>query len=204
LNAKLLNTVALTQTFLPTICDFKARVLLLSPNIVASLQLPFHGIENVISMALEGFITTLRRELGTLGIEVCHLKLGTFDGAGLSSKHLTEPIRCGRTWNWSPATRAMYADNYISQMRNPGTRGVFSDSGNGAKGSSIRKLHNAVFDALTQNHPRQTWRVGRGSVAYDLIGNWVPSAIVQYMLGIRRVSLDTISEPKLENSVHQP
>jgi NAD(P)-dependent dehydrogenase (short-subunit alcohol dehydrogenase family) len=42
LNAKVLNTIAVTQAFLPTVCQFKARVLVLTPGIVASLRPPFH------------------------------------------------------------------------------------------------------------------------------------------------------------------
>lgn len=42
LNAKVLNTIAVTQAFLPTVCQFKARVLVLTPGVVASLRPPFH------------------------------------------------------------------------------------------------------------------------------------------------------------------
>jgi hypothetical protein len=58
-----------------------------------------------------------------------------------------------------------------------------------------------VFDALTQKRPRKVWRVGRGSVTYDVVGNWVPAGIVGWMMGLKRVSLDTACEPKLEDSV---
>jgi len=43
LNAKVLNTILITQAFLPTVCEFKARVLVLTPSITASLRPPFHG-----------------------------------------------------------------------------------------------------------------------------------------------------------------
>jgi hypothetical protein len=52
-----------------------------------------------------------------------------------------------------------------------------------------------------QIRPRKVWRVGRGSVTYDLVGNWVPSGIVGWMMGLQRVSLDAASKPKLEDSV---
>lgn len=201
LNAKVLNTIAVTQAFLPTICEFKGRVLLLTPSIVSSLQPPFHGVESAVVGALQGFITSLRGELGTLGIEVCHLKLGTFDFSSAGSKHHLTPISVHRTYAWPPSARALYGQNYVTQSRIAGSRGLFNENGAAAKGSSLRKLHKAVFDALTQKHPKQVWRVGRGSVAYDIVGTWVPQGIVGWMLGIRRVSLDEISEPQLQDSV---
>ena len=50
-------------------------------------------------------------------------------------------------------------------------------------------------------HTRKIWRVGRGSVAYDIVGNWAPTGLVGWILGIRQVSLDEVAEPKLEDSV---
>ena len=64
------------------------------------------------------------------------------------------------------------------------------------KGSSLRELHHVVFDALTAKSPYNTWRVGRGSVAYDLIGKLVPSSVIGWMLGLRRMSLAEIATPQ--------
>ena len=35
LNAKMLHTIAVTQALLPTVCEFKSRVLMLTPSIIA-------------------------------------------------------------------------------------------------------------------------------------------------------------------------
>lgn len=203
LNAKVLNTIATTQAFLPTICDFKARVLVLTPGIVSSLRPPFHGVESAVVGALEGFTTSLRGELGTLGIEVCQLKLGTFTYNNVGGKQHLQRMNEPMTHTWSQSTRSLYAHNYLTQSRIARNRGAFNDSESVSMstGSSLRELHNAVFDSLTQKHPRKVWRVGRGSVAYDFVGNWVPTGLVGWMLGIRRVSLDEAAEPKLEDSV---
>lgn len=53
------------------------------------------------------------------------------------------------------------------------------------KGSSLRELHNGVFDALTVARPRNVWHVGNGSLVYDVVGKWVPAGVVGWMLGIR-------------------
>lgn len=54
------------------------------------------------------------------------------------------------------------------------------------RGTPVRVLHDAVFDALVSRKPRGTRYVGRGSLAYDVIGRWVPSGFVGWMLGSNR------------------
>ncbi|KAF1942577.1 DUF1776-domain-containing protein [Clathrospora elynae] len=195
LNAKILCTIAVAQALLPTVCEFKSRVLMLTPSIIASLRPPFHSVETTIVSALEGFLASLRAELGTLGIEVVQFHLGTFDLTNVGPKHHLQTKATGIPHTWPATTRTLYADNFANQTRVAHNRLL------NHTGSSLRELHNAVFDALTQKRPRKVWRVGRGSVTYDLVGNWVPSGLVGWMMGLQRVSLDTASKPKLEDSV---
>jgi NAD(P)-dependent dehydrogenase (short-subunit alcohol dehydrogenase family) len=198
LNAKVLNTIAVTQALLPTVCEHKARILMLTPSIVASLRPPFHSVETTIVKALEGFLASLRAELRTLGIDVLQFHLGTFDYSHVGPKHHLQTRAAGSPHAWPATTRALYARNFETQTRAGPSRGFLNAD---SSGSSLRELHNAVFDALTQNRPRSIWRVGRGSVTYDLVGSWVPDNLVGWMMGLRRVSLDTHRAPKLEDSV---
>lgn len=65
------------------------------------------------------------------------------------------------------------------------------------KGTSIRKLHESVFDALQAKRPRRTWYVGRGSLTYDFIGGWMPAGVVSWMMGLqkpREVPLEDTAE----------
>jgi hypothetical protein len=156
------------------------------------------SVETAVVSALEGFTASLRAELGTLGIDVCQFKLGTFDCANVGGKQIQSLAGPG-THLWPATTKELYAANYVKQSRIGQSRGLFNQTGN--TGSSLRELHNAVFDALTQKKPRRTWRVGRGSSTYDFVGNWVPAGLVGWMMGIRRVSLNEVSEPQLEDSV---
>lgn len=198
LNAKVLNTIAVTQAFLPTVSEFKARVLMCTPSIVSSLQPPFHSVETAVVSALEGFTSSLRGELGTLGIDVCQFKLGTFDCSHVGTKQHLQTTAGPNTVAWPATTRRLYASNFVSQSRVAQTRGLVTANNSG---SSLRELHNAVFDALTQRRPRHVWRVGRGSVTYDLVGSWVPAGLVGWMMGVKRVSLDeATAEPQLEDA----
>ncbi|KAF2627890.1 DUF1776-domain-containing protein [Macroventuria anomochaeta] len=198
LNAKVLNTIAVTQALLPTICQFKSRVLMLTPSIVASLRPPFHSVETTVVSALEGFLATLRGELRTLSIDVIQFHLGTFDFSNVGPKHQLQTKAAPNPHAWPTTTRQLYADNFVNHTRVGQSRGLFNQN---SHGTSLRELHNAVFDAVTQKRPRKVWCVGRGSVTYGLIGDWVPSSLVDWMMGLRRVSLDTASKPKLEDSV---
>jgi NAD(P)-dependent dehydrogenase (short-subunit alcohol dehydrogenase family) len=199
LNAKVLNTIAVTQAFLPSICEFKARVLMLTPSIVSALRPPFHSVETAVVSALEGFTASLRGELGTLGIEVCQFKLGTFDYTRVGGKQHLQSVAGPDTLVWPATSRKLFAANYVNQSRVAGSRGVFNQLG--STGSPMRELHNAVFDALLQKSPRAVWRVGRGSVTYDLVGKWVPAGIVGWMMGVRRVSTDVATESRVEDSI---
>lgn len=53
------------------------------------------------------------------------------------------------------------------------------------RGTSIRKLHESIFDALHSSRPSRTWYVGRGSLIYDMIGSWIPGGVVGWMLGLQ-------------------
>jgi len=54
------------------------------------------------------------------------------------------------------------------------------------KGSSLRELNNAVFDAMLKGKGGVV-RVGMGSRVYGFVGRWVPSGLVGWMMGVRGV-----------------
>lgn len=71
-------------------------------------------------------------------------------------------------------------------------------------GSSLRELHNAVFDAIetaevskwlpwVSSSPKVI-RVGRGSGTYDFVGSWLPRGLVGWMMGMRKVERTEVTE----------
>lgn len=52
------------------------------------------------------------------------------------------------------------------------------------KGSSLRELNNAVFDAMVREKGGVV-RVGMGSSIYGFVGRWVPKGLVGWMMGMR-------------------
>ncbi|KAK1823254.1 hypothetical protein LTR12_002327 [Friedmanniomyces endolithicus] len=148
LNAMVLNTIATTQLFLPTVIEQKAKVLLLTPSVTPALKPPMHAIESTVYGALEGFASSLSAELRPEGVAVSHFKLGDIDIPAITAK---------QKWKGAPQPRL--------------------------KGTPLRVLHDSVFDALVARRPRRTWHVGRGSLAYEIIGDWVPPAVIGWMMG---------------------
>ncbi|THW21382.1 DUF1776-domain-containing protein [Aureobasidium pullulans] len=61
------------------------------------------------------------------------------------------------------------------------------DDSKRVRGTSIRKLHESIFDALHSSKPSRTWHVGRGSLIYELIGSWIPGGVVSWMMGLQQV-----------------
>ena len=57
----------------------------------------------------------------------------------------------------------------------------------GLRGSSLRELHNAVFDVIDGTEGREVVRVGLGAGLYGFVGRFVPRGLVAWMMGIRRV-----------------
>ena len=149
LNAKVLNTIATTQLFLPCITHFGSRILLLTPTVTPSLRPAGQALESTIYGALDGFTSTLAAELKDEGVSVSHFKLGNFDIPSVSAKQRREGALAPRL-----------------------------------KATPLRTLHDSVFDALVAKKPNRTWYVGRGSVAYDLIGKYAPSSLIGWIMGM--------------------
>lgn len=122
-------------------------------------------------------------ELAPLGIPVTHLKLGAFDlSAGLPRNQLqAQSLQAQRAemLRWPEGTRQLYGRNFLSVAeRGPGV--------GGQKGSPLRELHYAVFDAMA-NRRSGTVTVGMGSSIYTFVGAWVPKGLVGWMMGMRRI-----------------
>ncbi|KAJ6260716.1 hypothetical protein Dda_4945 [Drechslerella dactyloides] len=176
-NLKLIQTLAITQLFLPIVTEFRSRVLFVTPSIPYSLRLPFHAPEVAAVGALEGMIGCLRREVGYTGVQVVWIKTGALDfsgnGNGNGSGKSTQQACRADVLGWSPSVRSVYARGYVS------ARAVGD-----VRGSSLREVNAAVVAGMLDRRVKKVVRVGSGSVAYDVIGRWVPEGVVGWMLGL--------------------
>lgn len=92
LNAKMLNTIAMTQLFLPTLIAHQSKILLLTPSITPALQPPGHAAENAIYAALKAFTSTLAVEMKeqSTGVTITQFKLGNLDIPSVTAKQRRE------------------------------------------------------------------------------------------------------------------
>ena len=67
----------------------------------------------------------------------------------------------------------------------------------------MRELNNTVFDTLVSRRPAAHVRVGRGSLAYDIIGAIAPRSVVGWMLGLGKKSQAPVEEVREEMASSQ-
>ncbi|KAK0748034.1 hypothetical protein B0T21DRAFT_398253 [Apiosordaria backusii] len=178
--------------------DLSPKVLVFTPSIISSINPPFHAPEATICSALSAFTEVLAAELRPLQIPVTHMQLGTFDFSGFTPAQGTrfQSTTAGRgnqglitaagveqTHNWPDAARKTYARNFVSQS----TSAIGANGIRGMRGSSLKDLHDSVFDVIDGSITASTVRVGLGASVYGFVGRWVPKSMVAFMMGIRKV-----------------
>ena len=153
-------------------------LILIQPSITPSLRPPHHAPESVTASALAAWLQTLRLELSGTNVAVTHLKLGSFDftSAARGRQQLITQ-RANRREERRPSggerAKSSWLESYFS----------LGATGHGLKGTSLRELHDGVFDAVVGRYSGGTVFLGRGSWAYEMVGRWVPMGIVGWMIG---------------------
>ena len=206
-NTHLLHPILSIQAFLPLLTarlgpgeKAPPKVIVFTPSIISSINPPFHAPEATVCSALAAFTEVLTGELRPLSIPVTHIQLGTFDFAGFTPATTTGASRNGNgghynggllaaapqnaeTLTWPEPARHAYGRNFVNQSASAISAGRIR----GLRGSSLRSLHNAVFDVIDGSNTCPVVRVGLGASVYGFVGRWVPRGIVSWMMGIRKV-----------------
>lgn len=196
-NTHLLQPILTIQAFLPLLTSrlqpigdkwVPPKVLVFTPSIISSINPPFHAPEATICSALSAFTEVLTAELRPLDIPVTHMQLGTFDFSGFVPARQALNLIQGAgnpedTLTWPDGARHVYGRNFMVQTDSAISGGRIR----GLKGSSLRHLHNAVFDVIDGSTTRDTVRVGLGAGVYGFVGRFAPRSLVSWMMGIRKV-----------------
>ena len=154
-------------------------MILLQPSITACLQPPHHAPESLAASALDAWLQTLRSELAGTGVAVTHIKLGAFDfGTAIGAKQQLTLLSERRKFD---------EGSVLPDDPNPAPSWLRSFAGNyakrGTKSSSLRELHDGVFDTVVGRISSGTIFLGRGSLTYDVVGRWVPKGLIGWMMG---------------------
>ncbi|KAL6413714.1 DUF1776 domain protein [Ilyonectria robusta] len=207
----LLQPILTIQAFLPLLTSrlnpigekwVPPKVLVFTPSIISSINPPFHAPEATVCSALSAFTEVLTAELRPLNIPVTHMQLGTFDFSSFvpsrgSSQNVVTAGNPEDTLVWPDGARHVYGRNFIAQTSSAISGGRIV----GLRGSSLRRLHNTVFDVIDGTITTETVRVGLGSSVYGFVGRWAPRSLVSWMMGIRKVDeLSTWKSSSCEGS----
>lgn len=200
-NTHLLHPILTIQAFLPLLTarlgpsgeKSNPKVLVFTPSIISSINPPFHAPEATVCSALSAFTEVLTAELRPLAIPVTHIQLGTFDFVGFTPANLRSSSAAqpgllpapdhAETLAWPEAVRHAYGRNFV----NTSTSAISAGRVRGMRGSSLRDLHNAVFDVIDGSNSSGVVRVGLGANLYGFVGRWVPRGLVAWIMGMRKV-----------------
>jgi len=198
-NTHLLHPILTIQSFLPLLTSrltppekkkpaqpSTPKVLVFTPSIISSINPPFHAPEATVCSALSAFTDVLTAELRPLSIPVTQFQLGTFDFSGFTpSRSLPTAGQASpaETLQWPEAARHTYGRNYVSQS----SSAISAGRVRGMRGSSLRELHNTVFDVVDGSENANVVRIGLGAGLYGFVGRYVPRSMVSWMMGIRRI-----------------
>ncbi|KAF7561820.1 hypothetical protein G7046_g2300 [Stylonectria norvegica] len=192
-NTHLLQPILTIQAFLPLLTSrlnpigekwVPPKVLVFTPSIISSINPPFHAPEATVCSALSAFTEVLTAELRPLDIPVTHMQLGTFDFSSfVPTRGALTSGNPEDTLVWPDGARHAYGRNFVAQTSSAISGGRIR----GLRSSSLRRLHNSVFDVIDGSITANTVRVGLGASVYGLVGRWAPRGLVSWMMGIRKV-----------------
>ncbi|KKA29178.1 hypothetical protein TD95_004316 [Thielaviopsis punctulata] len=216
-NTHLLHPILTIQSFLPLLTVrlgpvgekwTPPKVMVFTPSIISSINPPFHAPEATVCSALSAFTEVLAAELRPLSIPVTHIQLGTFDFSSFSPSRTTHPQGLLTSPDvdanaWPESARHAYSRNYVSSSSSAISGGRIR----GLRGSSLRHLHNAVFDVIDGSITSDVVRIGLGANVYGFVGRWVPRGLITWMMGIRRVdelsTWQNTHEPPAQSYEHE-
>lgn len=191
-NTHILHPIVTVQAFLPLLTarlrpvgekQTPPKVLVFTPSIISSINPPFHAPEATVCSALTAFTEVLTAELRPLSIPVTHIQLGTFDFSSFTPVKSQAGDQSLPSTNWPENARMAYGRNFVIQSESAISGGRIR----GMKGSSLKYLHNAVFDVIDGSITSSTVRIGLGASVYGFVGRWAPRGLVTWMMGIRKV-----------------
>lgn len=186
LNAKILSTVTTIQAFMTVLREFRPPLLILTPTIISSLRPPFHTVESAVVGALEGFTASLKGELASVGVDVYQIKFGNFDCSNVGDIQPLQRSIGAELMSWPSYARTAHARNFLSQQDGLGPPSLLTALKGRRRGTSLRKLNNAVFDTLAQRKVwRSTQRIGQGSILYPVVGALAPTRLITWMMGVK-------------------
>ncbi|MBN1219165.1 MAG: SDR family NAD(P)-dependent oxidoreductase [Anaerolineae bacterium] len=165
LEINVIGQIAVTQAFLPLLRLGRGRIVNMG-SISGRVATPFLGPYAASKFALGALNDALRVELRPWGIEVCLIEPGAVD-TPIWDKSLSAAEEATQTW--PPEVFDLYGQAMAAVRQ-----GVVRTSRSAAPVDEVIK---AVMHALTANHPKTRYLVGRGVGVAALLAKILPDRI---------------------------
>ncbi|CAN3354912.1 hypothetical protein DICA3_C18668 [Diutina catenulata] len=158
----------------------QARTVVLNPNIIAQLAMPYHAPETLFSNQMRYLFTILSRELAQVGLAVTQVRVGNLQ---LSSQVKDSQLKISHLVtselsSWTQEMKQVYGNSFSkSQYRSNPIRAT------GGKGTCLRDLYHKLFDIIyMKGTPPTVLYCGTGARSYDWIGRIFPESWIQIFI----------------------
>lgn len=152
----------------------KTKTILMTTNIISSLDMPYHAPETIFQNSLRHLFTALSREIKHQGLSVTQLRLGNLNvtnnqnGNAKISTIVNSEIR-----NWTDDMKVLYGNTFAKSEK--GSSPIKS----AGKGTSLRELYHTLFDIIySSNSKSSVVYCGTGARAYDRVARYIPECII--------------------------
>ncbi|KAK6464392.1 hypothetical protein DFJ63DRAFT_311698 [Scheffersomyces coipomensis] len=160
-----------------------SKIILIYPNIISSLSIPYHSPETLFQTQLKSLFTILTREVSQHNLSVTQVKLGNLNISNQRSNtsQRTTALINSEIKNWNEDIKSLYADNFSkSQYKSNPIK-----SSGGGKGTSLRELYHILFDLIYTPPNRRNPSIvycGTGARSYDIISGLIPESWIEWIL----------------------
>lgn len=154
-----------------------SKLILLVPNIISSLNIPYHSPESIYQNTLKNLFKCLSGELRKQNISVTQVRLGNIHvfNQNPASRSKIENIVHSEIRSWKEDMKLLYADSFSrSQYK-------FKPIKSSWKGSSLRDLYHLLFDLIyTKKLNTSVIYFGTGARIYDYVARFLPEYIIEF------------------------
>ncbi|ODV81225.1 DUF1776-domain-containing protein [Suhomyces tanzawaensis NRRL Y-17324] len=176
----LLYTTLFSSGLIALIRNQESKTILINPNIISTLNMPYHSPETMYQNSMKHLFTALARELSPQGLSVTQVRLGNLHisnqsrASGLKISNLVN----SEVRSWDPQMKELYAEKFSkTEFKSNPIRA------SGGRGTSLRELYHTLFD-LTYGKGRNSSVVycGAGARSYDLVTRIFPESWIDLFL----------------------
>lgn len=170
-----LYTRLLSLGFLQLVRHQLSKVIVIIPNIVSTLGLPYHGPETVFQNGVKDLFLVLAKEVSPHGVSVTQIRLGNLNLSALSPKTRVPAMIEAEIRSWNDDLQSLYGVQFLKQQ---------------GKTAAVRKplalltgFHHLLFDIIfTQGPTASVAYYGTGARTYERLSSVISPRVLQMFM----------------------